>query len=68
MSAQNYILISGICLASGLVLLPAAVVIWFAGHIGRVISELKGKKNKRYEKIKVIEDLMIVNSKERIDY
>ena len=66
MSAQNYILISGICLASGFVLLPTAVVIWFAGHIGRVISELKGKKIKRYEKLK--EDLMIVNSKERIDY
>ena len=68
MSAQNYILISGICLVSGFVLLLAAAIMWFAGHIGRVISELKGKKIKRYEKLKVIEDLMIVNSKERIDY
>lgn len=55
-------------MVSGFVLLPAAAVMWFAGHIGRVISELKGKKIKRYEKLKVIEDLMIVNSKERIDY
>lgn len=68
MSAQSCILISGICVVSGFVLLLAAAVIWFAGHIGRAISELKGKKTKRYEKLKVIEDLMIVNSKERIDY
>ena len=68
MSAQSYILISGICMVSGFVLLLAAAIMWFAGHIGRVISELKGKKIKRYEKLKVIEDLMIVNSKERIDY
>lgn len=66
--AQSFILISRACMASGIIFFMAAAVIWFAGHIPGVISELKGKKIKKHEKLKVIEDLMIVNSKERIDY
>ena len=68
MSAQDFILISRVCMALGIILILASVVIWFAGHISLSIWELKGKKTKPQEKLRVIEDLMIVNSKERIEY
>lgn len=68
MSAADFILISKACLAAGIILLLASGIIWFAGHISLSISELKGKKTKPQEKLRVIEDLMIVNSKEWIDY
>ena len=67
-SAQSLLLIANIFMASGVVFFLASAVIWFAGDISAVIFELKGKKTKKREKLRVIEDLMIVNSKERIDY